>query len=204
MTGRWTAGLFAIAAVLGGCAAGTPATNSPSGPPANIRSEAPTTVFLVRHAEKASDAGDDPPLTEIGRRRADDLATTLRDAGVEVVVVSERRRTHETAAPLVRARGIAFDTVRLGSTVAEHAAAVARRIREAHRGRTVLVVGHSNTIPPIVAALGGPRFPDICDPVHSELFTMLIRETGSPQLVRSRYGASDTPPPGTCPGMPAR
>ena len=215
MNARWTAGLLAItlsaACAPGAATTGTsngstpPGTASPvSAAPVSAPAAAPTVVVLVRHAEKSTEGGDDPALTAIGRERAEALAATLRSAGVDAVIVSERRRTHETAAPLAQARGIVPDTVRLGATVPEHAAAVARRIRERYWGRTVLVVGHSNTVPPIIAALGGPRLPDICDPVHSHLFVMTLRENGEPQLIQSRYGAFDTPSPGTCPEMQAR
>ena len=197
MNARVTAGWLAVAAALAGCAPRNGAAPEPA--PA-----APTVVILVRHAEKAATGGNDPDLTPAGRQRAEDLAVTLRNAGVEAIVVSERRRTHQTAAPLARARNLVPDTVGLGATVPEHAAAVARRVRERHAGRTVLVVGHSNTIPPIVAALGGPEFPEICDAVHSGLYVMVLRPDRPPQLIQSRYGAPDPGAPGGCPAMQAR
>ena len=197
MNARVTAGWLAVAAALAGCA--PRGSTAPQPLPA-----APTVVILVRHAEKAATGGNDPDLTPVGRQRAEDLAVTLRNASVEAVVVTERRRTHQTAAPLVRARNLVPDTVGLGATVPEHAAAVARRVRERHAGRTVLVVGHSNTIPPIIAALGGPVFPEICDAVHSGLYVMVLRADGPPQLIQSRYGAADPGAPEGCPAMQAR
>ena len=56
-----------------------------------------------------------------------------------------------------------------------HASAVADAVR-AHAGRTVLVVGHSNTIPAIIAALGGPKLPDICDTQYSNLFVLVVKD----------------------------
>ena len=63
--------------------------------------------------------------------------------------------------------------------------------------RVVLVVGHSNTIPAIIAALGGPRVPDICESVYANLF-MLVPGAGEVRLVRSRYGAADPEPGPEC------
>ena len=204
MNPRTTIGWLALVTALGACAA--PRTVPAPAPAAAARasSSATTIVILVRHAEKAATGGNDPDLTPLGRRRADELATTLRNAGVDAIVVSERRRTHQTAAPLAAALGIVPDTVGLGATVPEHAAAVARRIRESHAGRTVLVVGHSNTVPPIIAALGGPELPEICDAVHSGLYVVILRGNARPGLIQSRYGPSDPGAPGGCPGGPPR
>ncbi|HET8786496.1 MAG TPA: hypothetical protein VFM38_12730, partial [Candidatus Limnocylindrales bacterium] len=77
--------------------------------------------------------------------------------------------------------------------------AVADTIRHAYAGKTVLVVGHSNTIPAIVAALGGPRFPDLCDSEHDALFVMVL-DGRTTRLVRSRYG-EPSPPTEGCAAM---
>lgn len=162
-----------------------------------------TIVFLVRHAEKASETADDPELSAVGRARAAALAVALADARISGVIVTQRRRSGETAAPLARALGIVPDTVALGGTGAEHAAAVAARIREMHRGGTVLVVGHSNTVPAIMTALGGTPLPDLCDSAYAHLF-MLVLRPGVTQIVRGHFGAADPPGAENCRGMHAR
>lgn len=173
--------------LLAACAAGrTPAAGV--GP-------AVTVVYLVRHAEKAG--GDDPPLTAAGRARAADLARALAGAGITGAVVTQRRRTGETAEPVLRPLGIVADTVPLGGTVAEHAAAVAARIRARHLGGTVLVVGHSNTVPAIMTALGAPPMPDLCDAEHANLFVLRMGP-GAVQVTRGRYGAADPPGASEC------
>ena len=60
------------------------------------------TVFLVRHAEKASAAAD-APLSAEGEKRAQCLATTLKDAGIKQIYVTDVLRTQQTAAPLASA-----------------------------------------------------------------------------------------------------
>src|SRR5262245_40428559 len=79
-------------------AAGMPASAGPASTSAE-----PALVLLVRHAEKAKDAGNDPPLTAAGTQRAEDLALALRDAGVTTIVTTQLRRTGDTARPLATA-----------------------------------------------------------------------------------------------------
>jgi phosphohistidine phosphatase SixA len=143
----------------------------------------PAMVVLVRHAEKASYPAGNPPLTPEGTTRANALAAALADAGVTAIITTQWTRTRDTAAPLARTLNLTPQVVRTGQgDTAAHAAAVAAAVRR-HPGGIVLVVGHSNTIPAIIAALGGPRLRDICDPVFDDLFT----------LVPVRAGAADSP-----------
>src|SRR5260221_521280 len=60
----------------------------------------PTTVLIVRHAEKMANAGGDPDISPAGVARANALATVAGRAGVEAAYVTQYRRTRETAAPL--------------------------------------------------------------------------------------------------------
>jgi broad specificity phosphatase PhoE len=117
---------------------------------------------------------------------------------VQAVIVSNRKRTIATAQPLAASRALTPTVVALGSSVAEHVAAVAAAVR-AERGRAVLVVGHSNTVPAIIAALGGPRMPDLCDTAYSNLFLLHLPSDGGPaRLVRSVYGSADAPGEAGC------
>ncbi len=167
--------------------------------PATAATQEPTVVILVRHAEKAAEPANDPPLTPAGEARAAALAGALRDARVAGIVSTQFRRTLETAAPLARALGLVPDTVRAGGRTAElHAQAVAAHVRARYAGRTVLVVGHSNTIPPIIAALGGPRLPDLCDPEYAHLFVLVLRADGTASLVDGQVGTPDPPSAPDC------
>jgi hypothetical protein len=68
------------------------------------------------------------------------------------------------------------------------AAAYAAEIVGKNRGKVVLVVGHSNTIPTIARALGVSNVPDITDPEHSNLFIVSVPESGAPRFIRARFG----------------
>ena len=103
-------------------------------------------IYLVRHAEKQS--GDDPALTEAGQARAERLAEILSDKGLTHIHSTPYQRTLQTAAPIATQTGI---EVQLYD--ASDLAAFADELR-AMPG-THLVVGHSNTTPPLAAALGG-------------------------------------------------
>jgi broad specificity phosphatase PhoE len=153
-----------------------------------------TTVILVRHGDRATEPGNDPPLTAAGVARAGDLALMLRDAGIQAIITTQFRRTKETAAPLARQVKIVPEEVPdLGHSadeVAAHARAVARSILERHRGQTVLVVGHGHTVPAIIAALGAPRPPPICESVFDRLFVVTVPASGPATTVELHYGAA--------------
>jgi broad specificity phosphatase PhoE len=133
-------------------------------------SDPATVVLLVRHAERAAQPEDDPPLTEGGRRRAEALAGIVKDARPAAIMTTQLRRTVETAQPAAAATGVTPELVPVSAAarqqnVTDVAAAVRR-----HPGKTVLVVGHSNTVSLIISALGGPNLPAICEPVYDKLF----------------------------------
>ena len=168
---------------------------SQSATPAGARS---TIVVLVRHAEKAAEPANDPPLTPAGAARAQALARALADARVDVVIATPTRRTRETAAPAAALWSLAPEEMSPAGGVPAHAAAVAERIRAAHAGKRVLVVGHSNTIPAIIRALGGPAMPDLCDAQYASLFVLEVPATGTAALIRSTFGAPDAADAGAC------
>ena len=179
--------LLAFASVL--LAAGQPA----SAPPATV-------VIIVRHAERAPGSGD-PPISEAGQARARALAEIGKAAGVSAVITTQFQRTRQTAQPLVEAQGITPVVVTTQADVAKHAAEIAAAVRQ-FAGKTVLVVGHSNTVPAIVAALGGPKYADLCEPEYDSLITLVLEAEGGGvvRAVRSRFGAA-TPVDASCASM---
>jgi phosphohistidine phosphatase SixA len=148
-------------------------------------------VFLVRHTEREWE-GEDPPLTAAGQARAQALAATLRDAGVTAIITTQWRRTRDTVKPLAELLRITPEVVPVyeGKSL-EYIREVAAAVRR-HKDETVLVVGHI-TIPRVIAALGGPDLPTICESVFSDLF-LYTPAAGEAGLIRLRYGAPEDIP----------
>jgi broad specificity phosphatase PhoE len=141
---------------------------------------AQATVFVVRHAERADSGGamaDDPDLSAAGRARAESLANVLKDAGVVVIFATEFKRTQQTAAPLAKAMGLSVTTA-----PTDTAALVA--IVKATVGN-VLVVGHSNTVPELIKALGVTTPVTVGDTEFDNLF--IVRTGDKPSVIRLHY-----------------
>ncbi len=127
---------------------------------------AQTTVLLVRHADRVP--GEDA-LSAAGLARAQALVHVATKAGVSAIYHSEALRTQQTAQPLATALGLTPTQLPATNTQA-----LADDIYTQHYGQTVLVVGHSNTVPQIIAALGGPALPSIDDNEFDNLFVVTI------------------------------
>jgi len=139
-------------------------------------------VYLVRHAERAEDGTDDPPISEEGRARAQLLAEMLRDAGVTHVHSTDYERTRSTARPLAADAGldVTFYDPRDLTAFAEALLAAPGR----H-----LVVGHSNTTPGLVEALGGDPGDPIEESEYDRLYIVTARAGVPASTVLLRFGA---------------
>jgi len=148
-----------------------------------IEAWAQRAVFLVRHAEK-TDQSEDPMLSAEGLSRARLLADMLRAAGVTHVITTEYERTKSTARPLAKQLSIVAEEV-----PARDIPALVRKLRALPADAVVLVVGHSNTVPPILAGLGWANTIDLKDRDYDDLF-LLVRHGSDegPTVVRMKYG----------------
>lgn len=141
------------------------------------------TIFVVRHAERQSNA-EDSPLSPAGEARAKCLAQTLRDAQIKAVFVNQYLRTKQTAAPILQ-ESKAREAVSNANATAE----IVKAARTAADGGNVLIVGHSNTIPNLLKAFGTPLM-TVPDTVYDQLF---VFNAGQPkQLLILHY----------CPSLP--
>lgn len=132
------------------------------------------TVILVRHAEKTTTPVNDPVLSEKGYERAQKLAHMLIDARIDHIITSQLARTILTGQYVAEAGGLSPEIVAVGSDIRAHIQAVADAVHARPDGEAILVVGHSNTIPPIVGALGGSTLPDLKDEDYSAVFILTI------------------------------
>lgn len=156
----------------------------------------PSTVIIVRHAERAEEPKGDVGLTPAGHQRARDLAAALSDAKVGSIITTHLQRTQLTAKPLGDALGLSPIIVRAGG--AAHPDSVAAAVMRRPAGEVVLVVGHSNTVHQIIAALGGPNMPDLCDGQYSHLYIMELKAGSAARLIKAKYGAADTADSDAC------
>ena len=153
----------------------------------------PTVVLVVRHGEKAATQNNDPDpsLSEAGVRRAQALVRVAEDAGVSAVYTTQFKRTRETARPLAERLNVPVTALEINrENAGAYPASIAKEILSKHRGRTVLVVGHSNTTSQIVEALSGKSVPALNDATDFDrLFIVVIPASGTPSLIKATYGA---------------
>lgn len=145
--------------------------------------DAAVTFVIVRHAEKSSDDARDPSLSEIGKARAQGLARLLADTPLSAAYATGFRRTQQTAQPTADAHGVRITIY----DAQMPATALASQLRAAHAHGTVLVVGHSNTVPEIVSALSGQPVDAMSDELYDLLYRVRTGSDGKITLIRDRY-----------------
>ena len=153
-----------------------------------FESQATTTVIFVRHAEKAVMPADDPGLSPVGQRRVAELTRQLKDAdvvaGIDAVYSTPYRRTEETARPIAEALGLPINNYDAADTEA-----IMEHIVREHKGKIILVVGHSNTLPALMANMGASKkVPAIAENEYDNIYIVSIPWFGKTKTIRLRYG----------------
>src|SRR6476646_2551999 len=144
------------------------------------------TVFLMRHAEKASTAAD-TPLSPEGEKRAECLAARLKDAGIKQIYVTDVTRTQQTAAPLAKA-------LKIKPTIlpAKDPNALIKNLAYMGGGN-ILVVGHSDTVPFVIARLQGGTVAPIGENEYDRMFVMTVAEAAGMPASTLHYCSAGTP-----------
>jgi phosphohistidine phosphatase SixA len=155
----------------------------------------PELIVLVRHAERASTPANDPSLSVAGQQRAQRLVQQLADARISHILTTPYRRTAETAAPVAAAFGITPTVIDTGGSLAAHVETMTAALK-ATTG-VVLVVGHSNTVPALVAALSGRQILPLCEQSYSHLFVLRLLDEGA-AVLHGHYGVADPAPVSDC------
>lgn len=153
-----------------------------------LESQATTTVIFVRHAEKMTTPADDPGLSPAGLRRAAELRRQLVDAdviaGIDAVYSTPFRRTEETARPVAEALNLPLNSYDAADTEA-----IMENVVREHKGKIILVVGHSNTIPTLIGNMGASKsVPDIAENEYDNIYIVSIPWFGKTKTLRLRYG----------------
>ncbi len=137
-----------------------------------------TTYYLIRHAEKerADPSSRDPHLTGVGQERAENWKKVFMAVPFDIVYSTSYHRTRETALPTAVAKKLTvevYDARDLYNT----------SFKEKTKGKTVLVVGHSNTTPALAnKILGREKYPQIDDHTNGNLYILQV----TPQEVTSQ------------------
>lgn len=153
-----------------------------------FESQATTTVIFVRHAEKTAEPADDPLLSLAGQQRAVELARQLVDAdvvaGIDAVYATPYRRTVDTAQPVADALGLPITSYDAADTET-----IMEQIVRKHKGKIVLVVGHSNTLPALIFNMGASKkVPVIDEYEYDNIYIVSIPWFGKTKTIRLRYG----------------
>lgn len=142
-------------------------------------------VILVRHAELQGAAmapAKELPLSEAGEARAKRLSSILKDAGVGAIYVTDFVRTNKIAEPLSREINRELTVLPKGDPQE-----LVERLRKNHSGQTVLLVGHTDTLPGLLKALGHPVDIKIEPQDYSNIFVVIPKSDGAPTFLRLRY-----------------
>ena len=144
------------------------------------------TVIVIRHAEKIIDPNNpDVDLSPAGQARAQELARIFGDAGINAIYATQYKRTQETVKPLVDKLGLRVNVINSKNTND-----LLAQIRAQNSGQTVFIAGHNNSVPEIIAALGGPKYPIIPESEYDNLFVVTVYRTGQAKVVKMKYGAA--------------
>jgi phosphohistidine phosphatase SixA len=147
--------------------------------------QAQTTVWIVRHAEKdlKNPSDSDPILSLDGQDRAKELAALLRPNRVLDVYSTPYKRTRQTAEPTAYGHGVTVQTY----NPADPASLVSTVLRQ-HKNGSVLIVGHSNTVLELVEAFGVKRpIPALADDDYNYVFTITVQGDAT-QMQMAQYG----------------
>lgn len=144
-----------------------------------------TTIWIVRHAEKATSPADDPELTAEGRKRAEALAKALKHEKIAGIYSTNYKRTMQTARPTAEKFSLVTETYDPADLKA-----FANKVMRFYKGHSVLIVGHANTVLPTLTAFHGDRpFGNLSDDDYDMLFKLTIKN-GQTELEITNFGDS--------------
>ena len=153
-------------------------------------------MIFVRHAERAGPSAEDPGLTPAGQRRAAELARQLVDAdvvaGIDAIYSTPFRRTKDTAQPIAEKLNL---PINIYDPTGDDEAVVDQMVKD-HKGKIILIVGHSNTLPTLIAALGASKkVPPIAEMEYDNIYIISIPWFGKTKTIRLRFGEPYTGEP---------
>ena len=152
-----------------------------------------TTVILVRHAEKKIEpTNPDPDLSPEGMERAQEISRVFGESGVNAIYATQFKRTQQTVKPLADRVGVPVSLLDANQTDE-----LVQRIQTNHRGQTVFISGHNNSVPALLSALSGDTYPLIAESEFDNLYIVTIYRLGHARVIKFKYGKESTQGVGT-------
>ena len=139
--------------------------------PQNTNTDSISTYYLIRHAEKdrSDTTNKNPDLTDKGKERALKWSQLLQHFGIDAVYSTNYKRTLNTANPTAIANHLKIKTYH------PFKIDMSQFLKDT-KGKSVLVVGHSNTTPGFVNKLIGKEiYKDIDDTNNANLYIVTIK-----------------------------
>jgi len=144
-----------------------------------------TTIIFVRHAEKVIEVNRDPALTKKGRERAQELAYILEYLEIDQIYSTPFIRTKATVTPLAKDKKLQIIPYK-----SKNEQKFLSEILREHKGKTILISGHSNTIPIMVNILMGKKLvSSLGDNIYDNLFILQVQSIGNAIVTRLRFGS---------------
>lgn len=142
-----------------------------------------TKVFLVRHAERVNDGTKDPELSHSGKQRSETLKNMLHKIDFAAIYATNYKRTRNTAKPLADAQNLSIELYNPMDS-----RKFLDGVLSKHMGKTILVVGHSNTIPLLVnTLLGEEKYQALAEDEYSNLFMVSIVQGTDAQVIQLTF-----------------
>ena len=133
-------------------------------------SDTVTTYYLIRHSEKVTSNPTDrnPNLSEIGMQRANSWITILKEIEFDAIYSTNYNRTLQTAKPIADSYQLEIIKYDLSNFNFDD-------FKESTKGKTVLVVGHSNTIPSFANSfIGKNEYAQIDESNYANLYIITV------------------------------
>ncbi|UMB61482.1 histidine phosphatase family protein [Lutibacter sp. A80] len=138
-----------------------------------------TTYYFIRHAEKnrLNPSNKNPNLKEKGVDRALNWSKTFKNIEFDYIFSTNYNRTTQTALPTAKSKNLEIQFYNPSDLYNED-------FKTLTKGKTVLVVGHSNTTPKFVnKVLGEDKYPEIEDRNNSNLYIVTISENNKSTIL---------------------
>lgn len=143
--------------------------------------EVNTTYYLIRHAEKdrTDQTNKNPNLNETGQQRAEKWKNYFEDIHLDAVYSTNYNRTIQTATPVAKSK-------KLEITIYDPNKMYDDDFKKNTKGKSVLIVGHSNTTPSFTnKILNLKKYNQMDDNDNSSVFVVSVKTSSDKKKTSS-------------------